>query len=130
MTRSRRGRRRGFAMHSLRLQARVAVRNLWNVPPRTGSLGLEAGELHHLGPFFGFVGDEVAEVGGRARESRAAQVGNQRRDLGVSEGSVYLLVQLVDDFGGSVPGSTEAAPETCLETRQEGAQGRDLGQYP
>ncbi len=30
------------------------------------SLRLDASELHHLGPFLGFVGNELAELGGRA----------------------------------------------------------------
>ena len=37
--------------------------------------GLMAGELDHLAPLLGFVGDELAEVGGRARKRRAAEVG-------------------------------------------------------
>src|SRR5689334_16459947 len=41
------------------------------VPER--SLRLDAGELHHLGPFLGFRGDEIAEVGGRAEERHRAE---------------------------------------------------------
>src|SRR5262245_1349136 len=37
-----------------------------------GSLRLDAGRLDHLGPFLGFVGNELAKIGGRARERRAA----------------------------------------------------------
>src|SRR3984893_11096469 len=33
-----------------------------------GSVRLDVGELHHLGPFLGFVDDESAEVGGRTPE--------------------------------------------------------------
>src|ERR1041384_8189295 len=33
-------------------------------PVFAGSLRLDAGEPHHLGPFLGFPGDEVGEVGG------------------------------------------------------------------
>ena len=48
-----------------------AERTLWNVEPSScGSVHLDAGELNHLGPFLGFVGDERAEVGGRARKAR------------------------------------------------------------
>jgi hypothetical protein len=35
-------------------------------------------ELDHLAPFFGFVCDELSEVGGRARQQRAAQIGKPR----------------------------------------------------
>src|SRR5262249_9632047 len=36
--------------------------SLWNL--KAGSLCLDAGELDHLAPLFGFVGDELAEVAG------------------------------------------------------------------
>src|SRR5262249_36808785 len=36
---------------------------VWPLPPR--SLHFEARELDHLGPLLGFLGDELAEVGGR-----------------------------------------------------------------
>jgi hypothetical protein len=39
---------------------------------RRGSIRLEAGELDHLPPLFGFVGDELAEIGRRARKDCAA----------------------------------------------------------
>src|SRR5262245_54398196 len=37
-----------------------------------GSLRLDVGRPDHLGPLLGLVGDELAEVGGRARKRRAA----------------------------------------------------------
>ena len=33
---------------------------------------LDTGELDHLGPLLGFVGDQLAKVGGRARKHRTA----------------------------------------------------------
>jgi hypothetical protein len=39
-----------------------AVRDLWNFP-RVPSLRLDVGGPDHLGPLFGVVGDELAEVG-------------------------------------------------------------------
>src|SRR5262249_35796978 len=41
---------------------------LWNIRAFPASVRLAAGEPHHLAPFLGFVGDELAEVGGRARK--------------------------------------------------------------
>src|SRR5215831_8173197 len=52
-----------------------------------GSLRLDAGEFDHLGPFLGFVGDELAEVGRRERNRRAAQVVKPRPDLGIGKAS-------------------------------------------
>jgi hypothetical protein len=44
----------------------IAERNLWNVQSRLpGSVRLRAGELDHLGPSLGLVGDELAELGDR-----------------------------------------------------------------
>src|SRR5262249_41254551 len=61
---------------------------------------LEAGELDHLAPLLGFVGDELAKVSGREREHVATEVGKPRLDLGIGEASVDLLVEYVDDFTG------------------------------
>ena len=59
-----------------------------------GSLGLDAGRPHHLGPFFGFLDDELSEIGGRARKHDAAQVGKPCLYLGIGEPRVNLLVEL------------------------------------
>src|SRR5262245_60764179 len=50
-----------------------------------GSVRLGPGELHHLGPLLGFVGQKFAELGGRARKHRPAHVGKARPDLGIGE---------------------------------------------
>jgi hypothetical protein len=36
------------------------------------SVGLDVGRADHLAPLLGFLGDQLAEVGGRARKRRAA----------------------------------------------------------
>src|SRR6516162_2437198 len=72
-----------------------------------GSICLDACELHHLAPFLGFVGDELCEVGGRARQ-RLAEVSQTDLHLGVGEGRVDLLVELLDDLGWRVPRRPEA----------------------
>src|SRR5262245_30055772 len=56
----------------------------------------------HLAPLLGFGGDESSEIGGRARKRRHTQIGEPRFYLGFGKSNVYLLVQLVDDFGGGV----------------------------
>ena len=47
---------------------------------------------------------------GEPGKHRAAQVGEPRLDLGIGEGRVDLLVELVDDLGGRVPGRADAEP--------------------
>src|SRR5215510_11574354 len=56
------------------------------------SLRLDAGRLDHLGPFLGFVGNELAKIGGRARECRAAEVGEPCFHVRICEGRVDLFV--------------------------------------
>jgi hypothetical protein len=46
-------------------------------------LRLDVGRPDHLGPLLGFVGDERAELGGRAHQRRAAEFGEPRLDLGI-----------------------------------------------
>ena len=42
---------------------------LWNVFTGLGSVRLDARELDHLGPLFSFIGNELAEVGGRTAQA-------------------------------------------------------------
>src|SRR5262249_12888406 len=59
------------------------------------SLRLDVGAAEHVGPLLGISCDELAEVGRRARQHRAAQVGNARLHLGIGERHIDLLVELV-----------------------------------
>jgi hypothetical protein len=61
-------------------RAVLILRNatLWSVGTCPRSLRLDTGEPDHLGPFFGFVGDELPEVGRRAGKYHAAQLGKLR----------------------------------------------------
>jgi hypothetical protein len=43
-------------------------------------------------PLFGFVGDELAKVGGRAGKDGAAHVGKSRLDLGIGEDAMTVLI--------------------------------------
>src|SRR5215471_5756283 len=53
-----------------------ALRHIW--PRSRQSLRLDVGRPDHLGPLPGFVGDELAEVAGRAWKLGAAKVGKAR----------------------------------------------------
>src|SRR5215831_4943763 len=55
--------------------------------------------LDHLGPFVGFRGDELSEVGRTASDQHAAELGEASLDLRVGQPGVDLLVELVDDLG-------------------------------
>src|SRR5262245_31447613 len=55
-----------------------AVRGTTDYGISAGSLRLDTGGLDDLGPFLDFFGNEPAEVGGRARKCRAAEVGSLR----------------------------------------------------
>src|SRR6266850_2284959 len=55
----------------------VGRQRVWNVPR---SVRLNARELHHLGPFLDFFGDELAEVDGRACKCLVTQIGEVRLD--------------------------------------------------
>src|SRR5215470_4319715 len=73
-----------------------------------GSLQFDAGELYHLAPLLGFLGDQRAELGRRHRHGNAAQVVEPRFHLGVGKAGVDLFVELVDDVGGRALGRADA----------------------
>src|SRR5262249_33403889 len=56
---------------------------LWNV--RAASFRLDVGSPDHLGPLLGVVGDEPAEIGGRAGKQRAAELEQPRLELRILE---------------------------------------------
>src|SRR5262249_1988724 len=84
-----------------------------------GSLLLDARKLDHLGPLFGFLDDELAELGGRADKRCASEVGEPRLHRGIGESRIDLFVECVDDLGGRVPGCAEAVPRARLKAWQE-----------
>ena len=61
------------------------------------SSGLMPGELDHLGPFLGFVGEELAEFRRRSRSHGPAQVVEPRLDLRIGEAGIDLAVERLDD---------------------------------
>src|SRR5262245_24436976 len=64
-----------------------------------GSLRLDVRELHHLAPFLGFLGDQLAELDRRSWQGRTAEVSEAGLHLRVVESRVDLLVELLDDLG-------------------------------
>jgi hypothetical protein len=75
----------------------------------------DIGRPDHLAPLLGFGGDESSEIGGRARKRRRTQIGEPRFYVGFGKSNVYLLVQLVDDFGGVFLGA--ATPNQLLASK-------------
>src|SRR5215510_15002703 len=57
---------------------------------------LDIARPDHLGPLLGFFSEVRAEFGGRERKHGAADISKPHLYLGVGEGCVYFLVQLVD----------------------------------
>src|SRR5262249_57537756 len=97
---------------------RFAERVLRNIRPQScGSLRLDVGEPHHLAPLLGFLGDEFAEIGGRAHEHRTAEVGKARLQLGIDKARVDLLVELLDDLCLRGLRRADAEPEARLVAR-------------
>src|SRR5262245_62777191 len=92
----------------------LVQRDLWNI----ASVRLDTGELHHLGPLFGFLCDQLAELRRRSRQRHAAEVGETGLHLGVGESRIGLFVELVDDLCGRVRGNAKAVPLTRLLARE------------
>ena len=82
----------------------------WNVIGAgiAGSLRLDAGELHHLAPLLGFLGDELAEVGGRAWKCGGIQPGKPHLHLRIGEDGIDPLVEFLDRFYGRVARCADA----------------------
>src|SRR5262249_26007570 len=108
----------------LRSTLQFAERDLWNI----ASVRFDTGELHHLGPLFGFLCDQLAELRRRSRQRHAAEVGETGLHLGVGESRIDLFVELVDDLCGRVRGNAKAVPLTRLVAREELAYRRDVRQ--
>src|SRR5499433_1422017 len=93
------------------------------------SLRLDAGEFDHLGPLFGFVGNQLSEVSRRSRQRHAAEVSETGLHLRVVESRVDLLVELVDDLGWRGLRCADAGPKARLIARHEFGNRRDVRQY-
>src|SRR5262249_54291916 len=86
---------------------------LWNIA-RDRLHWLDVGRHNHLAPFLGFVGDELAEISGRACKHRAAQIGKPCFEFWICNADIDFLVQSFDELYGRALRSTNAVPCTCL----------------
>ena len=57
-------------------------------------LRLDIGEFNYFGPFLGLVCNELAKVGGSARQSHAAEFDKPRLELRIGEAGVYFFISL------------------------------------
>src|SRR5215831_6122646 len=69
-----------------------------------------AGEFDHLGPLLSLAGEKLGEIGGRARQRRATQLGNPRLHSGVGKGGVEFLIEPLNNGGGCAGGRSDAVP--------------------
>src|SRR5262249_54218126 len=86
------------------------------------------GGADHLGPFLGFVGEELAERGWRELKRGAAEIGKARLDFGISEANRDLAIELIDNRGGRIPGAADTEPVAGLEAWHKFAHGWDVRQ--
>src|SRR5262249_36108398 len=61
-------------------------------------VGFNIGRPYHFAPLLGLVGDELAEVAGRAWKHSATKVGKSGLDLAIGEAGVDLSVELNRQF--------------------------------
>jgi len=114
----------------LRSFAAVRLTAVMEYPHLPASVRFDAGELDHLAPLLGFLGDELAGVGGQEREHVATQVGKARLDLGIGEARIDLLVELLNNLGRRVLGRADAEPLARLIASHELTHGRDAPKEP
>src|SRR5262245_51494980 len=79
------------------VMGRRSERQLWNIA-RDRLHWLDVGRHNHLAPFLGFVGDEFAEISGRAWKHRAAQIGKPCFEFWICNADIDLLVQSLDEL--------------------------------
>src|SRR5262249_57343523 len=88
----------------------LAERNLWNIDSGWAWVGLDVEGRDDLAPLFAVVSDELAEIGGRANERRAAELGEPRLDFGIGEAGVNGLIELVNNLRRRVLRRTDPKP--------------------
>src|SRR5262249_58394537 len=115
---------------SIKITSNIVIATRSNSVPRAAaSLRLDVGCPDHVAPLVGFIGEQLAEVGGRARKYSTSQVSESRLHLRVGEGGVDFRVEPIDDFGGCVFGRANPIPANRLVARDEIPDGRDVWQH-
>src|SRR5499427_8859324 len=94
-----------------------------------GSLGLDARELDHLGPFLGFGCNESAELGGAKNHWDAADIAEPRPDDRRSQPDIDLAVEPFDDLHWRAGGRADPDPGPRLVSRQRLGDGRHVRQH-
>src|SRR5262245_2153468 len=92
------------------------------------SLRLDLGVPDNLGPFLGFIADELAELDRRKNERGAAQLGEPRLYFRVGKSCIDLFIELEDDLRGGGPGRAKTQISADFIARQEFVQTRDVWQ--
>src|SRR5262249_29587584 len=110
----------GWASHS-------QIETLWNID-LWPSVDFGAGEFDHLRPLLCICGDERAEVGRRTCKHGVTKVGDPRLHPRVGKARIDLLIELVDDLGGCIPGRADPLPTHRLVAWHEFAHGRNVWQ--
>src|SRR5215510_6376414 len=82
------------------------------------SLWLDTGEPDHLTPFFRFVGDELAERGGRSRQRHVSEVSETGAQLGIDKPGVDRFVQYIDNLSRGVAGRADPIERGGLIARE------------
>src|SRR6266705_1933213 len=93
-----------------------------------GSFHLGARGDDDLGPLRRLGGDDPAEVGRRARDRPASELGQARLYLGIGEGPVRFGVELRDDLRGRALGHADAEPRGGFVARHGFTDGRHARQ--
>src|SRR5262249_7121475 len=126
---ARHGRQRGSARSQMqKISAGEVHKTPLEMPVKGPSLRLAICGLDYLSPPLGLVSDELSEVGRRAWKCSATQFGEARLHIGVCEGRVDLVVELVDDFSRRVLGRADAEPNARLVPWHKFVYGRDVRQ--
>src|SRR5262245_21187062 len=101
---------------SITSSAAIRRTDVMEYRPDSGSvsLRLDVEGPDDVAPLLRFVGDELAEVGGRSGQHGAAQIGEARLDLGIGECRIDFLVEDIDDLGRRVLGNADSLPSAGL----------------
>src|SRR5215831_5615767 len=88
----------------------------------------DARKLDYRTPLLCFVGDELAEIGGRHRRACTGQsIGETRFHLGVDEARIDFRVKLIDDCDRGILGSRDTVPPARLVSSHKLTDRRHFG---